>query len=309
MAWRVARNARVVPRGTVYGCNGLTQICPARNCPAAVAELSRLPWRLCHASCPACVSDRAPRFASDNRSSPGLSGRRHRLGLGFLGYHFGDRHQIGTEVKQLRGPGVTGEILRDRAQDHSIDMRSDPQKKSQPAIPDIGVVVAIDVAQQQARLRAVQDDPDVIVDASCPEVLVLGSIDAMEMQSGRGRIGLNVEDGDLRRLLVRGRKAVQAGGEGVRDAEFPCKAVLQNHASVSGSLVPSMYTPPCTSSIDQSGCPFSTSWNSALFIATLLNSPPGSSCPPPRPAPPPPPATPDPPAPPRAMRSVRRSRL
>ena len=102
-----------------------------------------------------------------------------------------------------------------------------------PQRPGVGVVVMIDVAQQQAGVGFVDDDAEVVVDPHRPEVRVPGSIQAMKVQPRLRRVELKVEGGHLRRLLLLGCQAAQAAGEGVCNAKFhgvPCAERLNTPA-------------------------------------------------------------------------------
>ncbi len=88
-----------------------------------------------------------------------------------------------------------------------------------PLGPAIGLVVVVDVGEQQARGGAVDDEPDVRVHPHGPEALVLRAVELVEGQAGRGGIHLQVEGGHLHRLLLLAGQAAEAVGEGVGDAE------------------------------------------------------------------------------------------
>ena len=87
-----------------------------------------------------------------------------------------------------------------------------------PLRPVIGLVVVIDVAEQQARLAPVNDQPDVAAHPHRPEILVLRLVELVEAHAGIGRIELQVE---RRRLdgLALARQPGEAVGEGVGDAK------------------------------------------------------------------------------------------
>ena len=86
--------------------------------------------------------------------------------------------------------------------------------------PFVGVVVVIDIDQQDAGGRAMDDDPDVSIHPHRPEIRVLCSVQLVEGQAVRGRVQLQVESGGLRSLLLLRRQAAKAVGEGVGDAEL-----------------------------------------------------------------------------------------
>ncbi len=76
-----------------------------------------------------------------------------------------------------------------------------------------------DVAQQQAGGGLVDNDADIGAGPHRPEMRVLGAVELMEGQAGRGGVKLEVEGGGLCRLLLRPGQAGEGGGEGVGDAE------------------------------------------------------------------------------------------
>ena len=89
-----------------------------------------------------------------------------------------------------------------------------------PFRPVVGLVVVIDVAEQEARLAPVNDQPDVAADPHRPEVLVLRLVELVEAHAGIGRVELQVEGRRLDGLLLVAGQAGEAVGEGVGDAEF-----------------------------------------------------------------------------------------
>ena len=89
-----------------------------------------------------------------------------------------------------------------------------------PLGPVVGLVVMIDVAEQQAASRLVDDQPDVAADPHRPEVLVLRLVELVEAHAGIGRVELQVEGRRLDGLLLVAGQAGEAVGEGVGDAEF-----------------------------------------------------------------------------------------
>lgn len=86
--------------------------------------------------------------------------------------------------------------------------------------PFVGVVVVIDIGEQQAGLRAMHDQPDVGVDAHRPDIGVLGAIEPVERQPRRRRVHLQIDSGGLHRLLILRGQPRETAGEGVGDAEF-----------------------------------------------------------------------------------------
>ena len=78
----------------------------------------------------------------------------------------------------------------------------------------------IHVAEQQAFLRAVNDDADIRTDAHGPEVLIARPVEPVELQARAGRIHLQVESRRLDRLLLVAAQPDKTIGEGIGDAEF-----------------------------------------------------------------------------------------
>lgn len=89
-----------------------------------------------------------------------------------------------------------------------------------PFGPRIGFVVVVDVAQQQAPLRLVDDQAEVAVDPDGPEARVLRPLDPMELQPRMRRVDLEIESRRLRRLLVLRLEPGEAGGERIGDPEL-----------------------------------------------------------------------------------------
>jgi hypothetical protein len=59
----------------------------------------------------------------------------------------------------------------------------------------------VDVAEHHAALDPVEDQPDVKVGAGRPEVLVLDVVEPVALEARIGRIDLELECGELGRLL------------------------------------------------------------------------------------------------------------
>ena len=89
-----------------------------------------------------------------------------------------------------------------------------------PRGPLIGLVVVIDIAQHEAAVHAVNDQPDVAGDPHGPEVLVPRLVELVQFHARLRRVELQVEGGGLDGLLLVAGQAGEAGGEGVGDAEF-----------------------------------------------------------------------------------------
>src|SRR5687768_10263134 len=104
----------------------------------------------------------------------------------------------------------------------------------------------IDVAQQQAAGRLVDDQADVAADAYGPEVLVLRLVEPVELHAGARRVHLEVERGRLHQLLLVAGETGEAVGERVGDAEVHGTAIL---SSSSRHEVQS-YPPPTTQKKD-----------------------------------------------------------
>ncbi len=86
--------------------------------------------------------------------------------------------------------------------------------------PVIGPVVMRGVAQQQAVLAAVDDDPDVGAHPQGPKVLVAGLVELMELESRVGRVHLEIKRGRLHLLLLVTGEPGEARSERVRDSEL-----------------------------------------------------------------------------------------
>src|SRR5260370_14401171 len=89
-----------------------------------------------------------------------------------------------------------------------------------PLGPGVRLVVVIDVAQQQAVLGAVHDEPQIEVHPHRPKVLVLGLVQLVKAKARLIGIELQIEGRGLHGLLLVAAQAREAVGEGVRDAEL-----------------------------------------------------------------------------------------
>lgn len=89
-----------------------------------------------------------------------------------------------------------------------------------PFRPVVRLVVMADVAEQEARIALVNDQPDVRVHRNRPEVLVLRIVELVEVQARIGRVDLQVERGRLDGLLLVARQTREAVSERVSDAEL-----------------------------------------------------------------------------------------
>jgi len=97
-----------------------------------------------------------------------------------------------------------------------LRMRLDPP----PLGPSIGLVVMVDVAEQQARARAMDDDADVLAHPDRGEVRVLRALELVELQAWMCRIHLQVERRCLHRLLLVDGQPGKTARESVGDAEL-----------------------------------------------------------------------------------------
>ena len=75
------------------------------------------------------------------------------------------------------------------------------------------------------------DDPEVGVDAGGPEMRVARVVDAVHLQTGMLRIGLQIERRQFCGLLVRHWKARQGVGESVGDKEVHVITKLASYIS------------------------------------------------------------------------------
>ena len=93
--------------------------------------------------------------------------------------------------------------------------------------PAICGVVMIDVAEQKVRTGLVDDQAEVAADSDRPEVPVLRAVNPVKPHPRLCRVHLQLECGDLGRLLLLARESSETGGEGVGDAEFHYKSQMQ----------------------------------------------------------------------------------
>src|SRR5688572_28163503 len=91
----------------------------------------------------------------------------------------------------------------------------------QPATlgPRIRAIVMIDVAEEEAGVGLVDDEPDVGAYPDRPETLVLRLVQFVEAEAGRRRIHLQVERGGFYGLLLIACQASKALRECVGDKE------------------------------------------------------------------------------------------
>ena len=81
--------------------------------------------------------------------------------------------------------------------------------------PLVGLVVMVDVYEQEVPVAAVDDQPDVAPGTNRPEVRVSRLVDPVKLQARMGRVRLQVERRRLDRLLLVSREAREAIGERV----------------------------------------------------------------------------------------------
>ena len=86
--------------------------------------------------------------------------------------------------------------------------------------PVVSLVVVADVAEQDARLAPVNDQPDVAIDPHRPEILVLHLVELVEAHAGIGWVELQVERRRLDGLLFVASQSGEAVGERVGNAKF-----------------------------------------------------------------------------------------
>jgi len=70
-----------------------------------------------------------------------------------------------------------------------------------PLSPLVSVIMMTDIANQQAGLGPVNNQPDVAADANGPESPVLGLVQLVELQAWMRRVQLKIEGRGLYRLL------------------------------------------------------------------------------------------------------------
>lgn len=88
-----------------------------------------------------------------------------------------------------------------------------------PLGPGIGLVVMVDIGEEQARCSLVDNDAQVATDADRPEIWVLRTVNAVKLQPGPGGIELKIEGARLNRLLFLRGQLRERVRESVGDAE------------------------------------------------------------------------------------------
>ena len=96
-----------------------------------------------------------------------------------------------------------------------------------PFGPLVGFIVVVDVAQEEVTLGLVHDNADIGAYPHRPEMLVLGFVDAMELETRVGRIYLEIESGILDGLLRLNGEAGEAICKTIRDPEFRLSALFR----------------------------------------------------------------------------------
>ena len=103
--------------------------------------------------------------------------------------------------------------------------------------PAVRRVVMIDVAEQKVRTELVDDQAQVAADSHGPEVLVLRTVNLVELHPGVRRVHLQVEGSGLDRLLLVTRELRETRGERVGDSECDFRA-RHRPSPRSGSRLP-----------------------------------------------------------------------
>ena len=89
-----------------------------------------------------------------------------------------------------------------------------------PLRPLVGFVVVIDVAQQEAAPRPVNDQPDIQAHPHRPEVGIFGLVELVELEPRLRRVQLEIEGRRLHRLLLIAGKLGEAVRKRIRNPEF-----------------------------------------------------------------------------------------
>ena len=92
--------------------------------------------------------------------------------------------------------------------------------QSAPFRPVIRLVVVADVAEQEARIALVYDQPDISADPHRPEVLVLCLVEFVETHARTGRIELQVKRRRFDGFLLVTGQAGEAVGKCVGDPKL-----------------------------------------------------------------------------------------
>ena len=137
-----------------------------------------------------------------------------------LGRDLGEEHRLGRSRPLLLHVDGDDDLLDGLADLHQLGsaglrMRLQPA----PLGPLIGPVVVIDVAEQQAAVGPMDDEPDVAAHPHRPEVPVPRPVELVKLKPRTRRIDLKIERRRLRSLLLVGGEAAEAVGERVGDSE------------------------------------------------------------------------------------------
>lgn len=137
-----------------------------------------------------------------------------------LGRDLGEERRLGQSRPLLLHVDGDDHLLDGLANLHQLRsaglrMRLQPA----PLGPLIGLVVVIDVAEQQTAVGPMDDEPDVAAHPHRPEVPVSRLVELVKLKPRTRRIHLKIERRRLRSLLLVGGETAEAVGERVGDAE------------------------------------------------------------------------------------------
>jgi len=85
--------------------------------------------------------------------------------------------------------------------------------------PGVGLVVMVDVAEEERVVGLVNDEPDVGTHSHGPESPIARFVQFVELHPGRGGVQLEIEGGGLDGLLLVTRETGEGVGECIGDAE------------------------------------------------------------------------------------------
>src|SRR4051794_27998775 len=89
-----------------------------------------------------------------------------------------------------------------------------------PFGPGIGGIVMPDIAEEEAGLGPVDDQPDAIISANRPEIRVTRPVEPVQTQARSRRVQLQIERRHLDSLLLCPAEPREAGGEGILNKKF-----------------------------------------------------------------------------------------
>jgi hypothetical protein len=95
-----------------------------------------------------------------------------------------------------------------------------------PLGPVIGLVVVVDVAEKEACIAFMNDQPNIAARPHRPEVLVSRFIELVEAHAGVGGVDLQVESGRFDGFLLLAGQASEAISESVGDTEVHVAATV-----------------------------------------------------------------------------------